>query len=77
MVTILPDPGMLQERLFVWGTAIHELINVMFFLQLCYTVVRYIAGRRPANLSISNVAYSVQYEQAQHMCVQISLSTTQ
>ncbi len=31
MATILPDPGMLQERLFVWGTAIHELITVIVF----------------------------------------------
>ena len=36
MVLMLPDSGMLQERLFVWVIAKHEFINLMFLIQHSY-----------------------------------------
>ena len=47
MVSMLPDSGMLQERLFVWAIAKHELTNLMFLILHSYTLCAFYCRAMP------------------------------
>ena len=49
MVTMLPDSGKLQERLFAWEMARNKLTHVMFLIQHSYTVCAFYRRAMPSS----------------------------
>ncbi len=71
MVTMLPDCGKLQERLFAWEMARNKLTDVMLLVQHSYTVCSFFRWAMPCSSQDFRCCMFIAMLAGQNMSIEI------